>query len=97
LFALGAGLGAIAQGWLTDWVGRKNTFAIAGVTSLVGAALVAGSVNVPMIVVVRILHGFGLGMLICLVPIYNTEVAPPKKRGLFSGMTVIAFSSGYLS
>ena len=60
------------------------------------AALVAGSVNVSMLVTTRILHGFGLGMILCLVPLYTTEIAPPKTRGIYSGMTVIGYGMGYL-
>lgn len=96
LFAFGAGLGAIVQGWTSDWIGRKKTLAVAGVTSTIGAALVAGSINIPMLVTTRILHGFGLGMILCLVPLYGTEIAPPKKRGLFSGTTVMGYGMGYL-
>jgi MFS family permease len=81
---------------MADRIGRKKTFAIAGLTSLVGAALVSGSVNVTMLVIVRILHGFGLGMLLCLTPLYNTEIAPPKWRGMFSGMTTMGYGMGYL-
>jgi MFS family permease len=96
LFAFGAAVGGIVQGWTADWIGRKKTLAVAGLTSTVGAALVAGSVNVPMLVTTRILHGFGLGMILCLVPLYTTEIAPPKTRGIYSGMTVIGYGMGYL-
>lgn len=96
LFAFGAGLGAICQAWFADWLGRKKALAIAGTTSTIGAALVAGAVNVPMLVTTRILHGFGLGMILCLVPLYGTEIAPPKRRGIFSGITVMGYGMGYV-
>lgn len=59
LFAFGAACGAITQGWLADWLGRKKSLAIAAVISLVGAVWTAGSPYVAMLVTVRILHGFG--------------------------------------
>lgn len=96
LFAFGALLGCLFQGSLADRIGRKRTFAIAGVTALIGAALVTGSVNIPMLVTVRVIHGIGLGMLLCLTPLYNTEIAPPKWRGIFSGMTTMGYGMGYL-
>lgn len=95
LFLLGAACGAIIQGWAADWLGRKKALAVAAACSLVGGALQTGSVNVTMIIIVRILQGFGLGMIICLVPLYTTEVAPAHRRGLLSGMTVMGFGSGY--
>ncbi len=50
-----------------------------------------------MLITVRILHGFGLGMQICLVAIYLTEVSPPHCRGIMSGMTVMGFGVGYVA
>jgi len=97
LFNFGLAVGAIAQGWLADAMGRKRAFILASVCSLVGAALIAGSVAIGMIITVRLLHGFGLGMLICLVPLYLTEVAPPHRRGLLSGLTTLSFGMGYLT
>jgi MFS family permease len=49
-----------------------------------------------MLIPVRMPHGFGLGMLIYLVPLYLTEVAPPQKRGLLSGLTTLRFGMGYV-
>ncbi|KIW67196.1 hypothetical protein, variant [Phialophora macrospora] len=50
-----------------------------------------------MLITTRILHGFGLGMQICLVPLYLTEVSPPHCRGLMTGMTVMGFGLGYVA
>jgi MFS family permease len=88
-------VGALAQGWLVDVIGRKKAFYIAAVSSLVGAALITGSMAIGMLIAVRLLHGFGLGMLICLVPLYLTEVAPPRHRGVLSGLTTLSFGMGY--
>ena len=97
LFYLGLTVGCLAQGWLADVVGRKKAFYLAGATALVGAALVAGSVHMVMLVIVRFLHGFGLGMVVCLVPLYLTEVAPPHRRGLLSGLTTLGLGLGYVT
>ena len=96
LFTAGAAFGSIAQSFVADRYGRKIGFAVAGFCALIGGALVAGSVNVPMLIVVRLLQGFGLGMVICLVPLYLSEVAPPHNRGLLAGLTVLSFGTGYL-
>lgn len=96
LFAAGAAFGALAQAPLADWVGRKKALAASALISLVGAAWTAGSPYLAMLLTVRVLHGFGLGMLICLVPLYLTEVSPAHCRGLVSGMTVMGFGMGYV-
>jgi MFS family permease len=49
-----------------------------------------------MLIIVRLLQGFGLGMIICLVPLYITEVAPARIRGRLSGLTVFSFGVGYV-
>lgn len=85
LFALGAGIGAIAQGYTSDWLGRRMATFAATIFCLVGAALTAGAVNIPMLVAARMLHGIGVGQLVTLSPLYITEVAPPKSRGALLG------------
>lgn len=96
LFAAGAAIGALAQGWLADWMGRKKTLYLAAVCSLIGAAWVAGSPYIAMFVTVRIVQGFGLGMTWCLVPLYMTEVSPPHCRGAMTGVTGVGSGLGYI-
>lgn len=91
----GAACGAIVQGWTADYLGRKKSIGLAALLALIGGALAAGSVNIVMLIVVRILQGVGLGMIISLVPLYTTEVAPARHRGLLSAMTVWGFGVGY--
>jgi MFS family permease len=95
LFNFGAAMGAILQCYFADRFGRQRAFAIAAVLSLLGGALAAGSAAIAMLIVVRILQGCGLGMLLCLVPLYLTEVAPPRHRGLLTGITTLSFGLGY--
>ena len=95
LFLTGAAIGSLAQCFVADWVGRKKAFAVAAICCLIGAVLSVAAVNVAMLICVRIIQGFGLGMLICLVPLYLTEIAQPAFRGLLSGLTVMSFGMGY--
>ena len=97
LFCFGCAVGAILQGWTSDWLGRKGAISLAAGLTLVGGALIAGSVNVPMLIVMRLLQGLGVGQLISLVPLYITEVAPPHRRGVLSGLTACSLTLGYIS
>ena len=90
-------MGAIAQGFIADRLGRKRAFAIGTTLCIVAGALLAGSVNIAMLITVRLIHGFGLGMTISLVPLYLTEVAPAHRRGRLSGLTTGGFSIGYVT
>lgn len=96
LFYFGAAVGSLFQSWLADRWGRKAALAVAATIALIGNALVAGSVNVPMLAVVRVIQGGGLGMLLSLVPLYLAEVSPPRHRGLLTGLTTIGFGLGYV-
>ncbi|KAJ9610506.1 hypothetical protein H2200_005283 [Cladophialophora chaetospira] len=96
VYFTGAALGSIGQCYLADWLGRKKALAIAGVMGTIGSALVAGSVKVGMLIAVRVLQGAGLGMLLTLVPLYLSEVAPPHRRGFLTGLTVLSFGTGYV-
>ena len=78
-----------------EWLRFNTTSPIYKVTKDEYAPLVAGSVAVPMLIIVRSLQGFGVGMLLCLVPLYLSEVAPPKRRGLLTGLTATSFGLGF--
>ena len=69
----------------------------AGTVSLIGTAVVAGSVNIPMLFVFRFITGLGVGQLLALVPLYVSEVAPPHRRGLMTAFTAASFSTGYFT
>lgn len=69
--------------------------AVAAVLATIGGALSTGAVDMAMIITVRIIQGIGAGMVICLVPLYLAETAPPQRRGFLSGLTVLAFGFGY--
>jgi hypothetical protein len=70
---------------------------LSAIFSLVGSALVAGSVNIAMLFVMRVIQGVGLGMLLALVPLYLTEVAPAKHRGFLTGSTQFSTGIGYIA
>ncbi|KIW79482.1 hypothetical protein Z517_06094 [Fonsecaea pedrosoi CBS 271.37] len=96
LFAVGAGIGAILQGFLADWVGRKRALLIAALISLIGAAWTAGSPYLAMFITIRLLHGLGLGIVVCLSVVYIIEVAPPHRRGMLGSVNVFSMACGYV-
>ncbi|KAL4377088.1 hypothetical protein GQ457_02G034910 [Hibiscus cannabinus] len=69
---------------LTAGVGRRNTMVVGGLIFLSGAAINAGAANVAMLILGRLLLGFGLGFTNQATPVYLSEVAPPKWRGAFN-------------
>ncbi|KAK3230871.1 hypothetical protein Dsin_002752 [Dipteronia sinensis] len=69
---------------LTAALGRRNIMVLGGCTFLAGAAINAGAANIAMLILGRILLGFGVGFTNQATPVYLSEVAPPKWRGAFN-------------
>lgn len=63
---------------------------------VLGSALEAAAMNIPVIAIGRLLSGVGAGASLVIVPIYISEVAPPRQRGLFGVMTQITINIGLL-
>ncbi|KAH7907374.1 general substrate transporter [Hygrophoropsis aurantiaca] len=85
IFSAGGTIGALMAGYMCDKYGRKLTMNTAALISILGGGLQAGSVNTAMFLVGRIVTGWGVGMLVVLIPIFQAEVSPPSSRGLLVG------------
>ncbi|XP_073225368.1 sugar transport protein 5-like [Cicer arietinum] len=69
---------------ITTTLGRRNTILLGGAIFLVGGAINGGAQNIAMLIVGRILLGFGIGFTNQATPLYLSEIAPPKWRGALS-------------
>ncbi|KAI0310356.1 general substrate transporter [Amylostereum chailletii] len=89
-FGAGSFLGVMLASYTADaWgrlVHRKRTIQFAAVVALIAGAIQAGSVHIAMLIAGRILGGFAVGMMNMTIPIYNSEISPPNRRGLVSGL-----------
>ncbi|OAD81313.1 hypothetical protein PHYBLDRAFT_57794 [Phycomyces blakesleeanus NRRL 1555(-)] len=81
LYEIGCMFGALATGRLSDILGRRNTIRLGCVILVVGAVIQTATTHVGMTIVSRILTGFGNGMNTATVPVYQSEMSPPKSRG----------------
>ncbi|KAK3013642.1 hypothetical protein RJ639_009258 [Escallonia herrerae] len=61
--------------------GRKVSMFCGGIIFLCGAVLNGAAMNVTMLIIGRILLGVGIGYANQSVPVYLSEMAPPKIRG----------------
>jgi MFS family permease len=80
--------------WSAEAFGRKRSIQIGCIISIVGATIMTASVDVAMFIASRFIMGFGIGVLVTLVPLYQSEVSPPESRGLMVGLhgVLIGFS-----
>ncbi|CAL0308443.1 unnamed protein product [Lupinus luteus] len=65
----------------TRILGRKASMFLGGFFFLIGALLNGFAVNIEMLIIGRILLGVGVGYCNQSVPVYLSEMAPPKIRG----------------
>jgi len=69
------------------------------VTSLffvLGSSLETLAGTVPIMSIGRFLSGIGAGASTVIVPLYISEVAPPRERGIFGSMTQVTINIGIL-
>ncbi|PQE07848.1 hypothetical protein CJF32_00002963 [Rutstroemia sp. NJR-2017a WRK4] len=96
LFVLGALFGALTSGPISTSYGRLLGMRITSVCFTLGAALEVFAGTVPIMSIGRFLAGIGAGASTVVVPIYISEIAPPRERGLFGAMTQITTNVGIL-
>ena len=94
VYAAGGAFGCVFNMWSSEYFGRKRSIQIGCCVSIVGATIMTASVAVSMFVVSRFIMGFGIGVLVTIVPLYQSEVSPPESRGLMVGLhgVLIGFS-----
>ena len=95
-FSGGAVFGSLMGGLTMDRFGRKMTILIGSLICLVGGILQAAAQNLAMILVGRIIAGWAVGLLSMSVPVYQSECAHPKVRGLIVGLTQQMIGVGFI-
>ena len=82
----GTVLGSILGGIPTDRFGRKPTLFGIGVLYVVSALGSALAGDVHSFIIARFIGGLGIGISTVVAPLYISEIAPAKHRGLLAGM-----------
>ncbi|CAN6235212.1 unnamed protein product [Urochloa humidicola] len=77
-------LSSLVASRVTRRVGRQAIMLIGGALFLAGSVVNAAAVNISMLIIGRMLLGFGLGFTLQAAPVYLSETAPAKWRGAFT-------------
>jgi len=93
---LGAALGAITGGRLSDARGRRRTILTLAVIFFVGALGCTLAPNVAVMVVARFVLGLAVGGASVTVPVYLAEVSPAERRGALVTRNELMIVSGQL-
>ncbi|GHO90888.1 MFS transporter [Reticulibacter mediterranei] len=91
---LGATIGALTGGKLSDIIGRRKTLIAIAITFIVGALLTSLARSLPLFIALRILVGLSIGATTCVVPVYISEMAPPNVRGTLVTFNQLAITIG---
>ncbi|KAF9187158.1 hypothetical protein BGZ51_004287 [Haplosporangium sp. Z 767] len=94
--AAGSFLGALMAGTLGDKISRRRTIMLASIIWIVGSILQCVTVNIPMLIVGRIINGVAVGLASMIVPVYQSEIAPKEIRGRIVSLQQWAITWGIL-
>ncbi len=91
---LGAMVGALVAGGAADRIGRRLTIVAAAVLFVAGALIEALAPGAYVLVVGRLLVGFGVGVASVAAPLYASEMAPSRVRGRMISLYQLAITMG---
>ncbi|MER7923043.1 sugar porter family MFS transporter [Streptomyces sp. NPDC096057] len=93
---LGAALGAVTGGRLSDRRGRRRTILVLALVFFVGALGCTLAPNTAVMVVARFVLGLAVGGASVTVPVYLAEVSPAERRGALVTRNELMIVSGQL-
>jgi sugar porter (SP) family MFS transporter len=94
---LGAMVGALFIGRVSDRFGRRATLGVLGVVFAVGVALAALANGYAMLMLGRIVMGLGVGGVSATVPTYLSEISPAQIRGRMLTLNQLMITIGLLA
>ena len=93
---LGAAVGALIAGRLSDSLGRRRLILLTAVTFIVGIVGCTLAPTAPVLVAFRVIIGLGVGSASVVVPLYIGEIVPPAERGGLVSLNQLAITLGIL-
>jgi SP family galactose:H+ symporter-like MFS transporter len=93
---LGAVLGAITSGKLSDYLGRKKMIIVNAVIFAIGSLGCALATSVELLMVMRVIVGIAIGITSYVAPMYIAEVSPTRRRGALVTLNQLMITLGIL-
>lgn len=81
ILEVGAFISSLSVGRIGDMIGRRKTILYGSCVFFIGGMLQTIANGMPMMLLGRIIAGFGVGALSTIVPVYQSEISPPHNRG----------------
>jgi MFS transporter, SP family, galactose:H+ symporter len=96
LLLIGAAVGAFASGRLSDRIGRRPVILLTASVFAAGVLGAAFSPELWVLIAMRFVIGLAVGSASMAVPLYISEVAPPRVRGALVSFNQLALTMGIL-
>lgn len=93
---IGAILGALCCGKLTDRTGRRKVILLAAIIFALGALWSGFAPDFSHLVTARLFLGIAIGISSFAVPLYIAEISPAKSRGMLVSMFQLMITVGIL-
>lgn len=97
ILEIGAFISSLLVGKVGDMLGRRKTILYGSIIFVIGGAFQTFATGMPMMLLGRIVAGFGVGALSTIVPVYQSEISPPHNRGKLACIEFSGNITGYLA
>lgn len=97
VFTGGAFFGAAAGGPMGDKLGRRMTILVGAIVFCLGGALQTGAQALSYLYAGRAIAGLGVGILVMIIPVYQSELAHPDIRGRITALQQFMLGIGALA
>ncbi|EJU00595.1 sugar transporter [Dacryopinax primogenitus] len=95
LLQAGAFIGALCAAPTSEFLGRRNSLAVASFIFVLGASIqLAATTDIAWLYVGRAVAGIGVGAMSMLAPTYVAESAPANVRGRITGLFQVVVVTG---
>lgn len=93
---MGALIGSIGGGRMADRFGRRRLLLVTALIFLGGTVFSAMAQSVVELFLSRLIVGVAIGIASFMAPLYISEIAPPKYRGMLVSLNQLAITIGIL-
>jgi SP family galactose:H+ symporter-like MFS transporter len=93
---IGAIIGAVSSGKLSDSLGRKRMIIINAIVFTIGALGCSFAPSILVLILMRILIGIAIGITSYVVPMYISEISPTRVRGALVTLNQLMITIGIL-